>query len=88
MPDNSPKNIEMLAPATYQIKLLGQLDESWSVWFEGMVVSLEKDAAGRSISVLKGTLVDQPALYGLLSRIRDMGLLLLSVERLDSESSQ
>ncbi len=74
----------MLTPAAYQIKLQGQLDESWSAWFEGMAISLEKDAAGYSITVLRGTLADQPALYGLLSRIRDMGLLLLSVERSDS----
>ncbi len=87
MPSNPQRNTETLTPAAYQIKLLGWLDESWSAWFDEMTVRLEKDADGRSITVLTGTLVDQPALYGLLSRIRDMGLLLLSVERLGNPDS-
>jgi len=82
MQGHRPKNIEKLLPAAYQIKLQGQLDESWSTWLDGMSVRTEQDADGQTITILTGTLLDQPALYGLLSRIRDLDLLLLSVQRL------
>jgi hypothetical protein len=68
--------------ALYQIKLQGQLDESWSTWFDDMVVTLDCEEEGLVITTLTGVVSDQPALYGLLSRIRDLGLLLLSVQRL------
>lgn len=69
-------------PAAYRIKVGGRLDESWSAWFDDMALTVEQGADGTSVTSLTGTVSDQPALHGLLARIRDLGLPLLSVERL------
>ncbi|MGD2147078.1 MAG: hypothetical protein PVH41_10320 [Anaerolineae bacterium] len=61
----------------YQIRLLGVLDEHWSDWLGGMTVSPRADGT----TLLLGPVRDQAALHGLLNRIRDLGLILLSVER-------
>jgi len=66
---------------TYQIRVKGHLDDSWSEWFEGLNVIREKDGA----TVLTGPITDQPALHGLLIKIRDLGLTLLSVSRAEIE---
>ena len=63
----------------YRIKLKGHLDPKWSDWFEQMAIFTE---GGQTI--LTGSVADQAALHGLLIRIRDLNLTLLSVERLDS----
>jgi hypothetical protein len=59
----------------YQIRVRGHLDDSWSEWFEGLNVTHEKDG----ITVLTGPVTDQPSLHGLLAKIRDLGLPLVSV---------
>ena len=63
--------------ANYRISLKGHLDQKWSDWFEQMAISIEGDK-----TILTGPVVDQAALHGLLIRIRDLNLTLLSVERL------
>jgi hypothetical protein len=63
----------------YRIKLKEHLDPKWSDWFEQMAISTE---GGQTI--LTGSVVDQAALHGLLIRIRDLNLTLLSVERIES----
>jgi len=62
----------------YRIKLKGRLDPKWSDWFEQMAFSTE---CGNTI--LTGSVTDQAALHGLLIRIRDLNLTLLSVERIE-----
>jgi hypothetical protein len=69
-------------PATYQIKVHGRLDESWSAWFGDMALAAEHTEDGTTITTLTGVVRDQPALHGLLARVRDLGLSLLLVERL------
>ena len=64
--------------SVYRIKLKGRLDPSWSNWFEPLAIAAAGDA-----SVLTGPVADQAALHGLLNRIRDLNLTLLSVERLE-----
>lgn len=59
----------------FEIRLEGQLDSSWSEWFEGLAIANE----GTGQTVLRGPLRDQAALYGILLKIRDLGLALLSV---------
>ena len=63
----------------YQIKVQGRLDNSWSAWFDDMTITVEKLDDGLSITTLKGRVMDQAALHGVLARIRDLGLPLLLV---------
>lgn len=70
-------------PATYEIKVQGWVDESWSDCFEGMDVVPETDEIGNPISRLTGTVVDQAALLGLLRRLHNLHLRLLSVNRVE-----
>jgi len=69
-------------PATYQIKVPGHLDKSWSDWNGGMTITVENDDYGQSITTLTGS-VDQAALQGLLRRLYSLGLPLISVTCLD-----
>jgi hypothetical protein len=59
----------------YQIRLKGHLGQQWAVWFEGLTITLEDNGD----SLLSGPVVDQAALHGLLRKVRDLGLPLLSV---------
>ena len=68
-------------PARYEIKVVGELSDQWAVWFPGMKVIAEKQS-GTSITRLVGEVVDQADLYGVISRMRDMGLSLISINRL------
>lgn len=69
----------------YQIKIKNHLDEEWTDWFENMNVIQESDGC----TCLSGPLVDQSALYGLLKRIHQLGLQLISIEiiNIDDESA-
>jgi hypothetical protein len=79
------KGLGLDTPAMYWIKVQGRLDESWSSWFDGMVVTVEGGGDGKIVTVLSGTVVDQVALHGVLARIRDLGLPLLSVRRIEQK---
>jgi len=70
----------------YQIRVEGRLDEGWTVWFEGMKVAVDapKDG-GSTTTTIAGPVLDQAALYGLLSRVRDLGLSLVSVKRFEPD---
>jgi hypothetical protein len=64
----------------YEIKVKGHLDQSlWSEWFDGMTVTLSE----RGTTTLTGPVTDQAALHGLLAKVRDLGLELISVNRLE-----
>ncbi len=67
--------------ATYQIKVQGRLDERWAHWFDGMSITSEPAEDGSTVTALTGPVVDQAALYGLINRMRDLGLPLVSVGR-------
>ena len=66
-------------PATYQIRIGGELDPSWGDWFSGLVV-----AKVDGETLLTGPVADQAALHGLLKKVRDLGAPLLSVNRVAS----
>jgi hypothetical protein len=68
-------------PAIYQIILQGHLSRQWSDWFEGFTITLDE----RGQTILVGPVPDQPALYGVLKKIRDLGIPLISVNRLDPD---
>lgn len=65
----------------YVIKVRSHLDDKQSYWFEGMTITTGYDDDGRPITTLTGHLADQAALHGVLSKIRDMNLPLISVSR-------
>lgn len=65
----------------YQIRVKAQLDPSWSKWLDDMEITTDEDAH----SILTGYIPDQPALYGLIIKLRDLGMSLISVCRLDDE---
>jgi hypothetical protein len=66
-------------PATYQIKVPGELGESWSEWAGGMAITVESEGDGPPVTTLTGTVADQAALQGLLRRLYSLGLPLISV---------
>jgi hypothetical protein len=67
--------------ARYELRVHGVLDARWSAWFEGLQVT--SDQAGQT--TITGPVADQAALHGLLTKVRDLGLELLSVRRLDPD---
>ena len=69
---------EMSKQMQYQIRVKGQLDERWTDWFEGMNIKSEG-----GVTTLSGPLNDQAALHGILSRIRDLGLPLISAQQFE-----
>ena len=70
-------------PAVYQIRLKGQLGSQWTDWFEGLAITLEEDGD----TLLTGPVIDQAALHGLLKKVRDLGLTLVSVRPLEQDPS-
>jgi hypothetical protein len=66
-------------PMVYQIKIEGHLGRQWTDWFEGLTITLEDNGE----TLLTGPVIDQAALYGLLKKVRDLGLPLISVNRVD-----
>jgi hypothetical protein len=68
----------------YEIRIAGHLDAHWKDWFDGMSITLEEDGA----TLLSGPVPDQPALYGLLRKVRDLGLPLVSVNQITVTLSQ
>ncbi|MBI5963641.1 MAG: hypothetical protein HY863_09225 [Chloroflexi bacterium] len=70
----------MDAPRVYEFRVEGHLADRWSEWFEGLAIC--NDLNGDSI--LTGLLTDQAALFGVLTRIHDLNLILISVHRIDS----
>ena len=72
-------------PTIYQIKVQGRLDNSWSVWFDDMAITVERNGDGPTITTLTGPVSDQTALHGLLARVRDLGLPLLLVQHVGNQ---
>ena len=70
-------------PARYEIRVAGVLDGRWATWFDGLQVSAQGED-----TVICGLLADQPALHGLLTKVRDLGLCLISVRRLDTRQAE
>ena len=62
-------------PEQYEIRLAGHLDQRWAEWFDGLSLTSHDDGT----TVLRGPVVDQAALHGLLQKVRDLGLPLVSV---------
>ena len=66
-------------PVVYQIRIKGHLGRKWKDWFEGMTITLEDNGD----TLITGPVVDQAALHGLVKKVRDLGLPLISVNHVD-----
>lgn len=68
-------------PGVYEIRIQGHLDDRWAEWFEGLTITRE----GKGDTLLSGPVVDQAALHGWLKKVRDLGMPLLSVKRIEPD---
>jgi hypothetical protein len=66
-------------PMVYQIRIKGHLGHQWTDWFEGMTITLEEGG----VTLLTGPVADQAALHGLLRKVRDLGIPLISAIRVN-----
>ncbi len=71
---------EPTQPFIYQIRVQGHLGTQWTDWFGGLTITED----GNGDTLLTGPVVDQPALYGLLRQVRDLGLTLISLNRVET----
>lgn len=67
-------------PVVYQIRIKGHLGSQWTEWFEGLTITLEENGD----TLLTGPVVDQAALHGLLKKVRDLGMQLVSISPLEN----
>jgi hypothetical protein len=75
-------------PGLYEIRLQGRLHERWLAWFDGMTLTCTPDSDGTGvITILRGQVPDQAALHGMLARLRDFGMPLISVARVEPGSA-
>jgi hypothetical protein len=71
--------VDQGSPVPYEIRVKGHLDARWAAWFDGLSLTNEGDGA----TAIRGPLVDQAALHGLLQRLRDLGVPLVSVTQVN-----
>jgi hypothetical protein len=79
MPQELDPQAEPSQPTTFQIRITGQLGSRWEEWFEGLTITLDGGD-----TLITGPVVDQAALHGLLKRVRDLGMPLVSVSPAES----
>lgn len=70
-------------PGQYEIRLQGHLEARWAAWFDGLILTREGDGT----TLIRGPVVDQAALHGLLQKVRDVGLPLVSVRNVTTDGS-
>src|SRR5437764_11949707 len=75
---------EKAQPLVYQIRIKGHLGRQWTNWFGGLTITLEDNGE----TLLTGPVVDQAALHGLLRKVRDVGMPLLSVSRVETGQAE
>lgn len=80
MSHESRQKKEPNRPTVYQIRLKGHLDDQWADWFGGLTITLKEDGT----TLLTGPVVDQSGLFGLLKKVRDLGLPLVSIDCVES----
>ena len=67
----------------YELRVKGHLDARWADWFDGLALTHQADGS----TAIRGTVIDQAALHGLLQRLRDLGLPLISVTELEPDDA-
>ena len=83
MSQTHPSTEDHDEPGLYEIRIKGHLDNRWASWFEGLTLTLEENGE----TLLTGPVVDQAALFGLLRKVRDLGLPLLSVVHVEPKQA-
>ena len=78
------KELKLETPATYRIRVQGNLDNSWVDRLGGMAITVDKSLDKPSVTILEGLLPDQAALSGILNTLYELHLPLISVENLDN----
>ena len=73
------QTVKRQAPGGYRLRVNGHLDQHWSAWFDDLTLTRESDGT----TSLSGAVTDQAELHGLLTKIRDLGITLISVEVID-----
>lgn len=81
MSDTHVSSSDHHKPDRYEIRLKGHLDARWAAWFDGLSLSHETDGT----TILQGPVIDQAALHGVLRKVRDIGLPLISVIRVEPD---
>lgn len=71
-------------PTIYHIRIKGPLDSQWADWFDGLAMTAEADGD----TLLSGPVADQAALHGLLKKVRDLGLTLLSINSVEPDARE
>ncbi len=71
-------------PGRYEIRLKGHLDSRWAAWFDGLSLTNQSDGT----TIIHGLVIDQAALYGLLQKVRDIGLPLISVTQVPADQPE
>lgn len=83
MSETYPSTEDHYEPERYEIRIKGHLDDRWADWFGGLNIRLEENGN----TLLYGPVVDQSALYGLLKKVRDLGMALVSVNPANSDKT-
>jgi hypothetical protein len=73
-----------MSDTQYEIRLKGHLEPRWTAWFEALSVTQESDGT----TVIRGSVIDQAALHGLLSKVRDLGLPLIALTQVDPKQME
>jgi hypothetical protein len=84
MNDQHAPTDERREPGQYEVRLKGHLGARWAAWFDGMSLTHEKDGT----TAVRGPVVDQAALHGVLQKVRDLGLPLIAVTRIDPQHAE
>ncbi|MCA9873539.1 MAG: hypothetical protein KC441_07790 [Anaerolineales bacterium] len=84
MADEPNAKTDMDRPVTYQIRIKGHLSQQWLDWFAGLIITFDED----DCTLLTGPIVDQAALHGVLKKVRDLGMPLLSVNSVETSPNR
>ncbi len=76
--------VDRVEALVYQIRVQGHLGPQWTEWFDGLTITLDENGD----TLFTGPVVDQAALYGLLRKVRDLGLPLIAVHRMRAENTE
>lgn len=77
-----------LEGSNYEICVKGHLDEQWVSWFEGLTIAHGFNQDGTPVTILSGAIPDQAALHGVLIKLRDIGIPILSINRIETEEGE